>query len=79
MNHFGLDIWSNKNFIIEDGEIKLNYKCMPSILEITNKIRSNDVKGPIILRFPHLVKRQIKTLYNYFEKDSVAEIVKEIE
>ena len=68
MNNFGLNIWSNKNFIIEDGEIKLNYKSMPSLLEITNKIRSNDVKGPMILRFPHLVKRQIKTLYNYFDK-----------
>jgi len=68
LNNFGLDIWANKNFIIEDGEIKLNYKSMPSLLEITSKIRSNDVKGPIILRFPHLVKRQIKTLYNYFQK-----------
>ena len=68
MNNFGLNIWSNKNFIIEDGEIKLNYKCMPSLLEITNKIRSNDVKGPMILRFPHLIERQIKTLYNYFQK-----------
>ena len=64
MNSFGLDIWANKNFIIEDGEIKLNYKSIPSLLEITQKIRANDVKGPIILRFPHLVKRQIKTLYN---------------
>jgi arginine decarboxylase len=68
LNNFGLDIWANKNFIIEDGEVKLNYKSMPSLLEITSKIRSNDVKGPIILRFPHLVKRQIKTLYNYFQK-----------
>ena len=68
MNNFGLDIWSNKNFIIEDGVIKLNYKSMPSLLEIVNSIRAKDVKGPLILRFPHLVKRQIKTLYNYFEK-----------
>ena len=68
MNNFGLDIWANKNFIIEDGEVRLNYKSMPSLLEITSNIRSNDVKGPIILRFPHLVKRQIKTLYNYFDK-----------
>ncbi len=68
MNNFGLNIWANKNFIIEDGEVRLNYKSMPSLLEITSKIRSNDVKGPIILRFPHLVKRQIKTLYNYFDK-----------
>lgn len=68
MNNFGLDIWANKNFIIEDGEIKLNYKSMPSLLDIVNTIRDKDVKGPLLLRFPHLVKRQIKTLYNYFEK-----------
>jgi len=68
LNNFGLDIWANKNFIIEDGEVRLNFKSMPSLLEITSKIRANDVKGPIILRFPHLVKRQIKTLYNYFQK-----------
>lgn len=68
MNNFGLDIWANKNFIIENGEIKLNYKCMPSILDITKKIRADDVKGPMILRFPHLIKKQIKTLYSYFYK-----------
>jgi len=68
LNNFGLDIWSNKNFIIQDGEIKLNFKCMPSLLDITNKIRSKDVKGPMILRFPHLIQRQIKTLYSYFSK-----------
>jgi len=68
MKNFGLDIWSNKNFIIEDGQIKLNYKSMPSLLQIVEDIRSDDVKGPILLRFPHLVKRQIKTLYSYFDK-----------
>ena len=68
MKNFGLDIWSNKNFVVEDGQIKLNYKCMPSVLEITEKIRSNNVRGPILLRFPHLIKRQIKTLYSYFDK-----------
>ncbi|QOY53638.1 biosynthetic arginine decarboxylase [Candidatus Sulfurimonas marisnigri] len=68
MNNFGLDIWANNNFIIEDGQIKLNYKCMPSILQIVEEIRSDNVKGPILLRFPHLIKRQIKTLYSYFDK-----------
>ena len=68
MKNFGLNIWANKNFIIEDGEIKLNYKSMPSILQMTKEIRAKDVKGPILLRFPHLINRQIKTLYNYFEK-----------
>ena len=68
MDNFGLDIWANKNFIIENGEIKLNYKCMPSLLDITKNIRANDVKGPILLRFPHLINKQIKTLYFYFSK-----------
>lgn len=68
MKNFGIDIWSNKNFLIENGEIKLNYKSMPSLYEIINDIRSKDVKGPILLRFPHLIKKQILTLYNYFEK-----------
>ena len=68
MKNFGLNLWANKNFIIEDGEIKLNYKSMPSLLNITKEIRENDVKGPILLRFPHLINKQIQTLYNYFEK-----------
>jgi len=68
MKNFGLNIWSNKNFVIEDGLIKLNYKSMPSLLEITQEIRSNNLRGPILLRFPHLIKRQIRTLYSYFDK-----------
>ena len=68
MKNFGLDIWSNNNFIIEDGQLKLNYKSMPSLLQITEEIRSNDVKGPILLRFPHLIKKQIQTLYSHFDK-----------
>lgn len=68
MKNFGLDIWSNKNFIIQDGQLKLNYKSMPSLLEIIEEIRSDSVRGPILLRFPHLIKRQIETLYSYFDK-----------
>lgn len=68
MHNFGLDIWSNNNFIVEDGQLKLNYKSMPSLLQIIEEIRSNDVRGPILLRFPHLIKRQIKSLYSYFDK-----------
>ncbi len=68
MKNYGLDIWSNKNFIIEDGEVKLNYKSQPSILKIVEEIRSNNVRGPMLLRFPHLIKKQIETLYSYFDK-----------
>ncbi len=68
MEKFGLDIWANNNFIIEDGEVKLNYKSSPSLLKIVEAIREDDVRGPMILRFPHLIKKQIKTLYKYFDQ-----------
>jgi len=68
LENYGLDIWSNENFIIEDGELVLNYKSKPSLLEIVEKIRAKDVRGPMILRFPHLIKKQIETLYFHFDK-----------
>jgi len=68
LKNYGLDIWSNNNFIIEDGEVKLNYKSKPSILKIAQEIRDKDVRGPMIFRFPHLIKKQIETLYTYFDK-----------
>ena len=68
MKNYGLDIWSNDNFIIEDGEVKLNYKSKPSILNIVQEIRAKDIRGPMLFRFPHLIKKQIETLYTYFDK-----------
>ena len=68
LNNFGIDIWANDNFFIEDGEVKLNYRSQPSLLKITQQIRKKNIKGPMILRFPHLIKKQIKTLYSYFDK-----------
>jgi arginine decarboxylase len=67
LKNFGLDIWANKNFIIDDGEVRLNYKSMPSLLEITKEIRKNGTRGPLLLRFPHLIKKQIRSLYAHFD------------
>ncbi len=67
MKNFGLDIWANKNFIIEEGEVRLNYKSMPSLLEITKSIREEGTRGPLLLRFPHLIKKQIRSLYSHFD------------
>jgi len=67
VNNFGLDIWANKNFIIEDGVVRLNYRAMPSLLEITKSIRQNGTRGPLLLRFPHLIKKQIRSLYAHFD------------
>jgi len=66
LQQYGLDIWSDNNFLIDEDELVVNYKSKPSLLDITNKIRSSDVRGPMILRFPHLIQKQIHNLYNSF-------------
>ncbi len=68
MKNYALEVWSNNNFIIDQGLLKLNYKSMPSLLEITQNIREKGVRGPLLLRFPHLIKKQIDTLYKNFHK-----------
>ena len=55
-----------KNIIIEDGVAKINHDCKPSIISIVKKIRKQGFKGPLLLRFPHITKKQIKTLYTTF-------------
>jgi len=67
MNNFGLKIWSDNNFIVQGDEVHLNYKSKPSLYEITKKIRENNVRGPILLRFPHLIQKQIQSLYGHFK------------
>ena len=66
MINYGIDIWGNDNFIIKDGEACINIGSRPSLLSITQDIRNSDLRGPIILRFPHLVGKQIDTLYANF-------------
>jgi len=68
MKEFGVNIWANNNFIIEDGLVKLNYKSNPSILNIIKEIRKENSKGPILLKFPHLIKKQIDSLYSNFNE-----------
>ena len=66
MKDYGLENFSENNFAIKNGEVILNTALQPSLLEITKEIRKKDVRGPIILRFPHLIKEQIKNLYKHF-------------
>lgn len=66
MNNYGIDIWSDDNFIIEDGLAKINHDSKPSLISIVKDIRKQDFKGPLLLRFPHITEKQINTLYNTF-------------
>ncbi|MDC7244178.1 MAG: hypothetical protein PQJ44_09875, partial [Sphaerochaetaceae bacterium] len=66
--NYGLDIWGDENFIIEDGKVKVNFGDKPSLFEIVQKVRKEGNKGPLLLRFPHITQKQIKTLYSIFNK-----------
>ena len=68
MLNYGIDIWGNENFIIKDGAVCINKGSQPSLLEITQDIRNSGLRGPIILRFPHLIGKQIEKLYNNFTR-----------
>jgi arginine decarboxylase len=68
MKHFGLDIWNDDNFIIKNDTININHASQPSLLQITQEIREKGYKGPLLLRFPHLIEKQISTLFSTFEK-----------
>ena len=65
---YGIDIWGDNNFIIKNSTVNINYKKQPSLLEITQTIREQGYKGPVLLRFPHLIKKQISTLYKEFNR-----------
>jgi len=65
---YGLHFWGNDNFIIEKGKIHLNHKNNPSLLDIVNDIREEGHRGPLLLRFPHLIQKQIDTIYSEFNR-----------
>ncbi len=68
MKNFGLQLWGDDNFVIEGDTININYASKPSLLQLTQEIRAKGHRGPILLRFPHLIKKQISTLFTTFEK-----------
>lgn len=65
---YGLTYWGNDDFIIEDGKVALNYKSSPALLDIAKSIRKEGYSGPLLLRFPHLIKKQIDTIYSEFNR-----------
>jgi len=69
-NDYGIDIWGEDNFEIEQSNIVINYGKKPTLLEITQKVRELGYKGPVLLRFPHLIKKQIDTLFSEFKRAS---------
>ncbi len=65
---YGLSIWGNENFRVDGNNIIINYAKKPSLLEITQTIRKSGHKGPLLLRFPHLIRKQIEILFREFNR-----------
>ena len=66
--NYGIDIWGANNFFIENGVLKINYGNQPALIDIIKEIEERGFQGPILLRFPHLIRKQINSLYNSFKK-----------
>ena len=67
MNNYGIDLWGDNNFFIEDGNVKVNHGCKPALIDIVKEVREDGFKGPLTIRFPHLTNKQINTLYSKFD------------
>jgi hypothetical protein len=39
MKDFGLDIWADNNFMIQNDTVNVNYASNPSLLKLTQEIR----------------------------------------
>lgn len=65
---YGLGIWGDSNFIIENGKVCLNTQSKPAIIDLVENIRSQGYRGPLLLRFPHLIQKQIESLYSSFKQ-----------
>ena len=64
---FGLEIWGEGNFHIHAGEVCVNTGTRPSLLSLTRTLRAQGLTGPLLLRFPHLIGKQIERLFGAFE------------
>ncbi len=67
-SNYGINIWADENFIIKKNTVNLNHATQPSLLEIIKALREQGHTGPLLLRFPHLIEKQISTLYTAFNR-----------
>ncbi|CAM2791078.1 arginine decarboxylase [Helicobacter burdigaliensis] len=67
MVDYGINYWAGDDFIIEDGQVKVNYKSKPALIDIVKKVREEGYRGPLLIRFPHLIKKQVEKIFQNFE------------
>jgi arginine decarboxylase len=65
-DEYGLKYWARDNFIIDNALVKVNIKSKPTLLDIVNKAKLQGLKTPLLIRFPHLIQKQMERLYKTF-------------
>jgi arginine decarboxylase len=65
---YGLSIWGENNFFIDNDRLRINYANQPALIDIVKDLEAQGIKGPILLRFPHLIRKQINSLYRNFNQ-----------
>jgi arginine decarboxylase len=65
---YEINLWGLNNFFIDNDKVAINYGNEPTLIEIVKEIESKGYEGPILLRFPHLIRKQINTLYSNFNR-----------
>lgn len=68
MKDYGISIWGSDNFTIKNGRVCVNFGKKPALIDIVKTLRNDGYKGPLLLRFPHLIQKQIQRIYTKFEK-----------
>ena len=66
MSNYGIDIWGDDNYIIKDGKLCIDKLSQPALVDIVQDIRKSGYTGPLLLRFPHLIEKQIEAIYDNF-------------
>lgn len=68
MQSYGIEVWSDDNYTIDTDKLRVNYGSKPTLLDIVSKMREEGKKGPLLLRFPHLIEKQIDALHHNFAR-----------
>ena len=67
MVDYGINYWANDDFIIEDGKVKVNFCNKLALIDIVKQVREEGYRGPLLVRFPHLIKKQVEKIFSHFE------------
>jgi len=63
---YNIDNWADGNFCIKKSKLTLSPSNIP-LIDIVQDIRKTHT-GPLLLKFPHLIQKQINTLFKSFNQ-----------